>query len=251
MKKWAWGSLSFVLMLTFVLVVVVKTEPATGKTSRLEAVIPDFTPMWRSEAITRIFLTDLMPMFTDHVPVEPLTGQGPYCERYPGDCQSNESDEVVMLDDHTLGLIVGINQSVNLEVAGADDIDLHWMSEWWTYPDKYGDCEDYVLEKRRRFKAMGVSASALLITYVIVDLEVINPDQKFEDDDRYIDHAVLTVRTDKGDLILDNLVSEVLPWQYSPHYFISRQTPLHARKWEKIDDIREDEMFAAIDLSHG
>ena len=62
-------------------------------------------------------------------------------------------------------------------------------------PNGAGDCEDYVLEKRRELMHKGLSASDLLITVVR------KPDGE--------GHAMLTVRTDKGDFVLDNLTDAV------------------------------------------
>ena len=56
--------------------------------------------------------------------------------------------------------------------------------------DGYGDCEDYVLLKRKMLIDAGWPREALLITVV--------RDRKGEG------HAVLTVKTDKGELVLDN-----------------------------------------------
>ena len=36
-------------------------------------------------------------------------------------------------------------------------------------------------------------------------------------------HAVLMLRTDRGDLILDNKTSAVLPWQRTGYVFIKRE----------------------------
>ena len=76
------------------------------------------------------------------------------------------------------------------------DYDIYGKDEVWAYPDKgVGDCEDYVLEKRRELNRLGMSLADLLITVVR------KPDGE--------GHAVLTVRTDKGDYVLDNLTDKV------------------------------------------
>ena len=72
----------------------------------------------------------------------------------------------------------------------------HWgVSERWNYPDDgYGDCEDYVLLKRRMLMQAGWPRQALLVTVVR--------------DKQGDGHAVLTVKTDKGEFILDNQTEE-------------------------------------------
>ncbi len=63
-----------------------------------------------------------------------------------------------------------------------------------------GDCEDYVLTKRKELAREGFPLSSMMIV-VVNDLN----DQG---------HAVLAVRTDKGDFILDNLNDDLrLPAQ--------------------------------------
>ncbi len=45
--------------------------------------------------------------------------------------------------------IAGVNLAVNESIRPMSDIDLFGKAEVWTYPDQAGDCEDYVLQKRR------------------------------------------------------------------------------------------------------
>src|SRR5690606_2813889 len=95
--------------------------------------------------------------------------------------------------------------------------------EVWTYPAQgVGDCEDYVLEKRRRLHRLGVSLSNLLITVVR------KPDGE--------GHAVLTVRTSNGDFILDNLTDKVRPWDETGYRFLKRQATDHTGRWVSIRD---------------
>ena len=51
-------------------------------------------------------------------------------------------------------------------------------------------------------------------------------------------HAVLTVRTDRGDFILDNLVSKVLDWRDTRYRYLKRQSTANAGKWVDIIDDR-------------
>src|SRR5262245_4097480 len=92
-----------------------------------------------------------------------------------------------------------INRWVNDTIKPMTDLE-HWgVVERWSYPDDgYGDCEDYVLLKRRILIQSGWPREALLVTVV--------RDQKQEG------HAVLTVTTNKGDYILDNQTQNILLW---------------------------------------
>jgi predicted transglutaminase-like cysteine proteinase len=91
--------------------------------------------------------------------------------------------------------MVEINARVNATIAPRTDLEMWGREEIWSYPVKYGDCEDYVLQKRHELIQAGFHTSNLLITVVLQP----NGDG----------HAVLTVRTDRGDFVLDNLVSKV------------------------------------------
>src|SRR5690606_32640757 len=118
-------------------------------------------------------------------------------------------------------MIVDINVSVNQAIAPLDDLAIYGLEEFWDYPVDVGDCEDYVLEKRRLLHAAGIPLSNLLITVVR------KPDRE--------GHAVLTVRTDHGDFILDNLTDAVLPWQETRYTFLKRQASTHTGRWVAID----------------
>src|SRR3954468_9036501 len=107
--------------------------------------------------------------------------------------------------------LVRINNKVNTQIKPMTDLD-HWgVVERWSYPDDgYGDCEDYVLLKRRMLMLAGWPRQALLITVV--------RDTKGEG------HAVLTVKADKGEFILDNQEDQILLWSETSYRFVKRQS---------------------------
>ena len=47
-------------------------------------------------------------------------------------------------------------------------------------------------------------------------------------------HAVLTVRTDKGDFILDNLTDQVRTWDQTGYRFLKRQASDNTGRWVSI-----------------
>lgn len=234
------GSLISIVMV----VVSAHAGPVTsGKADRLvsEEAYAYYTPAWRPD-ITRLLISDLIPMFIDRVMSEPLQGYVEYCARHSWDCQPyDKPGATVELTEEMLDTIIDVNRSVNWIIKGSNDRLIYGKDDYWAYPTDIGDCEDYVLEKRLRLLAAGVPASALLITVVWTN-SVIGPT---------VDHALLIVRTDKGDIALDNLVGDAYPWQYSPHAFAARQSADDPTRWEIINDLREEEMFAAMDMSHG
>lgn len=110
-----------------------------------------------------------------------------------------------------------VNVSVNEAIAPVTDMDLYGEVEVWTYPVKKGDCEDYVLLKRRILIERGWPESALLITVVR--------------DENNEGHAVLTVRTDRGDYVLDNKLNEVKNWADTPYTFVKQQSARNPLVW--------------------
>ena len=132
--------------------------------------------------------------------------------------------EIETLTERGWQQLVSINDAINTSVMPITDQDLYRVTEYWTYPSGSGDCEDFALEKRRQLIANGWSPSALLMTVV--------RQQNGEG------HAVLMVRTDRGDLVLDNQVGQILVWKDTSYQFIKRQSQTDSRKWVGIDDTR-------------
>jgi predicted transglutaminase-like cysteine proteinase len=121
--------------------------------------------------------------------------------------------------------IVAVNASINAAVQPMNDFDVYGTDEVWAYPDGVGDCEDYVLEKRRQLMRRGLALSNLLITVVR------KPDGE--------GHAVLTVRTTEGDFVLDNLTDEVRQWHMTGYRFLKRQAVDHTGHWVSIREGNE------------
>ncbi len=102
-----------------------------------------------------------------------------------------------------------------------NDLDIYGRDEVWAYPvNDVGDCEDYVLQKRKELNERGLSLANLLMTVVR------KPDGE--------GHAVLTVRTDKGDFVLDNLNNSVRVWSQTGYRFLKRQASNNTGRWVTI-----------------
>ena len=98
----------------------------------------------------------------------------------------------------------------------------------WVYPTESGDCEDFVLLKRRMLIDAGWPVGALLITVVR---------QKNGDG-----HAVLTVTTSRGDLVLDNLDPHISLWSGTGYRYLKRQSEYDSGEWVEIEDGRANEV---------
>lgn len=152
-------------------------------------------------------------------------GHYEFCQRMAQECAPTRQAKPVELSRDLWNRIVEINNVVNTSLIPRTDAEMWGVEEYWSYPvNGVGDCEDYVLEKRRRLLQAGVPASNLLITVVRQP----NGDG----------HAVLTVNTHLGDFILDNLEPRVLSWNETDYRFLKRQSPKHAGMWVAVEDGR-------------
>ncbi|MCF1435243.1 transglutaminase [Agrobacterium vitis] len=152
-------------------------------------------------------------------------GHYEFCQRYASECRPSGSDRgPQQLTPALWQDILAVNYTVNTTIKPETDMDLYGVEEWWEYPTVAGDCEDYALLKRRQLIAKGVDESNLLITVVLQP----NGDG----------HAVLTVRTDRGDFILDNMRNKVLLWSDTEYTFLKRQSSDNPGQWMKIQDGR-------------
>jgi predicted transglutaminase-like cysteine proteinase len=149
-----------------------------------------------------------------------------FCSEYAPECETKALDaRDVVLSAKAWKDLTRINRWVNETVKPITDLE-HWgVVERWNYPDDgYGDCEDYVLLKRRMLMQSGWPRQALLITVVR--------------DKRGDGHAVLTVKTDKGEFILDNQHEDVLLWSDTGYRFVKRQSQNDPNAWIALGDPR-------------
>lgn len=154
-------------------------------------------------------------------------GHYEFCQKLPEECSQKTAKRApVQLTRNLWAAMVKINNAVNMEVTPLTDMEIWGQEELWSYPDGQGDCEDYVLEKRRRLMALGVPAGDLMITVV----RQANGDG----------HAVLTVRTSNGEYILDNLEPRVLAWADTDYTYLKRQSERNSGVWVQINDGRAD-----------
>ncbi|WP_417680548.1 transglutaminase-like cysteine peptidase [Roseibium sp.] len=153
-------------------------------------------------------------------------GHVQFCRENRRECQGGTNAPVVVkLTEERWNELIALNHKVNSQIRPVTDEENFGKPEYWTYPvNGSGDCEEYVLEKQRELIAAGWPRSALLITVA--------------KDVKNAGHAVLTVRTDQGDMILDNQIEAVLPWYSTPYRYIKRQSTRAPAKWTGIADTR-------------
>ena len=153
----------------------------------------------------------------------PPIGYVQFCARYKAECrQTGDGAREAELTAKRWSQIVEVNSFVNTKIAPTTDQDLYNTVERWEYPTNAGDCEDYVLLKKRYLEGLGLPAESLLITVVL--------------DERGDGHAVLMVRTDGGDFVLDNRRNTVLRWSETGYTFLKRQSQSNPRIWVSMSE---------------
>ena len=149
-----------------------------------------------------------------------------FCIEYDPECKTKPSaPRDVVLSTQAWKDLLRVDHWVNANIKPMTDME-HWgVVERWNYPDDgYGDCEDYVLLKRKMLLKAGWPREALLITVV--------RDKQGEG------HAVLTVKTDKGEFILDNQTDDILLWSETGYRFVKRQPQSDPNAWIALGEPR-------------
>jgi predicted transglutaminase-like cysteine proteinase len=156
----------------------------------------------------------------------PPVGWAEFCIEYAPECDTRRSlPRDVALSTRAWVELKRINAAVNTGVKPMTDMD-HWgVVERWNYPDDgYGDCEDYALQKRKLLMAAGWPREALLMTVVR--------------DQNGNGHAILTVKTDRGEYVLDNQTNDVLLWADTGYRFVKRQSQSDPNVWVSLGEPR-------------
>ncbi len=164
-------------------------------------------------------------MPTGNLTSQPI-GHYEFCQKLPAECREmTPKGTEVQLTRALWAEMIEINNGVNTRVIPRTDMEMWGKEEVWSYPARYGDCEDYALEKRRELMDKGVPAGDLLMTVV----RQANGDG----------HAVLTVHTSLGDYILDNLEPRILAWNDTDYRYLKRQSETNSGEWVSIRDDRD------------
>ena len=156
-----------------------------------------------------------------------------FCAEHTEECDVKplEARDVVLTPKAWKDL-AHVNDWVNEHIKPLTDLE-HWgVVERWSYPDDgYGDCEDYVLQKRKMLIQAGWPREALLITVVR--------------DKRGDGHAILTVKTDRGEFVLDNQTDQILLWSDTGYRFVKRQSQADPNVWVSLGESRGTPATAA------
>lgn len=151
--------------------------------------------------------------------VSPPLGASELCKTTEWACAAGDTS--VGIDTDQLDLAVSINRRVNRRVREISDLAQYGRSEYWGLPTNLGgDCEDFAMLKKKLLIQQGVNALRLLIATVL--------------DRGGNSHAVLVMRTNDGDFILDNLDDRILHWQSTGYTFLRMQDPANPAGWTAV-----------------
>lgn len=92
----------------------------------------------------------------------------------------------------------------------------------WQIADSSGDCEDFALAKQAALRAAGLPAGAVRLATARL------PNGEF--------HAVVTVATTAGTLVLDNLQASAVPLRALDYVWLRLQGARGSLRWEELRD---------------
>ena len=146
-----------------------------------------------------------------------------FCLRERDQCAApKDQPATVHMDGRLWAKLRGVNDLINATTTPEGDREHFGRGEYWSIVrDGFGDCEDYALTKRKNLIEQGVPSRLLRLAIV-----------RTPHGER---HAVLTVATDKGDYVLDNLRPAILPWADAGYVWLSRQGARGGWEWVALD----------------
>jgi predicted transglutaminase-like cysteine proteinase len=173
----------------------------------------------------------------DNEPIlrEPIVETGPtlapfqhvrFCLRYPRDCQSSPTKNEP-IQPQLMGLLKSVNQNVNQFINPRSKAYDTGSYEVWTIAPEMGDCNDYAVTKRHELLAHGLPSMALRLAVAKT------PDGA--------GHLVLVVTTTVGNLVMDNLTEEIIPWQLTDYRWLKIQSVNDPHLWSEVRQPLADE----------
>lgn len=145
--------------------------------------------------------------------------------RPSGAATARHADASVKLDltDKDRDRIDRLNRELNRNIRQVSDQRQYGVSDHWAEPIgrvPRGDCEDYVLAKRRALINQGYPPTAFSIALVVTPWGE--------------DHAVLLMATTEGEFVLDNLTPQIMAWNRTEYTWVKRQVPGRSLAWTRI-----------------
>lgn len=153
-------------------------------------------------------------------PIVPPFAQILFCVQNPAECQDNAGPSEIELNADRMRELNQINKSVNRSIRGVNDRSDQMAGDVWKVNVRSGDCEDFALTKRSMLMARGWSSRALRIAT--------GQTRSGEG------HAVLVVKTDHGDLVMDNRFGTIKTVERTDLLWETIQSEADPLIWHKL-----------------
>ena len=147
-------------------------------------------------------------------------GHVAYCAANPAECRAKKSSNPEAMTASRLAMMQKINIRINQSIKPVSDIQSAGVADVWSASAKSGDCEDYALAKRRKLINAGFKPANLRLAMTRIPSGIA--------------HLVLVVRTDRGDMVLDNLKNDIRPWNRTGYRFIKVQASGGSSEWVSV-----------------
>lgn len=137
-----------------------------------------------------------------------------FCISNPDQCERKNGARSVEFAGLVKAKIVEINRNVNASISPVLDAP---GKEVWEIDAAQGACNDYAVTKRKRLIDAGIPSSAVRLAVAKTGSGE--------------GHAVVVVRTNEGDMVLDNRTNSVVRWDRTDLRWIKIQASDDANRW--------------------
>lgn len=142
-----------------------------------------------------------------------------FCRTSSFNCKKVDPAPGFVLNDARLADLQAVNRDINSRITYVADRVAAGVNDQWNVAIRTGDCEDYALTKRQELLDRGWPSDRLLLALARTP--------------EGVGHVVLVVRTDRQDLVLDNMTDEIHPWEKTDLEFLKIQSPIDPMHWVK------------------
>ena len=143
----------------------------------------------------------------------------PVCRASAGTVDQT-TEGVVRLDGRLAAQLATVNADVNRSIRPVANWIRYGPDDPWSVEPKAGDCKDFALTKKARLLKLGWPSNSLLMALAYTADGGL--------------HAVLIVRTDRGDFVLDNLRNDIRRWSAKLYRWESIQSPTEEWAWYQL-----------------
>jgi predicted transglutaminase-like cysteine proteinase len=157
-----------------------------------------------------------------------------FCMKYAPDCEVRRMafrPRMIKVTEARWSELTRVNRDVNRAISPQAN-EAGVLAEEWLVSPRTGDCNDYAVTKRHELLARGWPSRSLLLTEVVV------PSGEH--------HLILVVRTENGDLALDNLSANIRPVSQIRYSWVRAQSAKNPRFWTSVNFATSDRVAMLV-----